>query len=344
MNTKKKNNHIETIRGLAIALVVIGHVIGSDANGAMKVPDDSFFRYIYISFIKYTQIPLFTVIAGWVYALKPFHSGSLSLFYLKKAQRLLLPMITVGGIYYIIQSLTPGTNISYELKDIWRICIFPYTLYWYLQSLFFCFIVIAILDKFSLLATLRNYFIVLTFSFLLLYIRDHFIPDTFPNYFGFKGGIHLITFFLIGLGFKRFDFNNQFFNKKLLWCSIIIFVACFSIQQLVWFDVLDYHISLSSGVGLLIGISIIVISMLIKFENKLFVWLGRYAYTIYLFHSFGTSGSRIFLNKTGIHSTPVIFFVSLLLGIFLPVIIETVLDKIKFTRFLFLGKNYKKQQ
>ena len=42
-----KNLHIETLRGIAIILVVIGHVIGIDTMGGMKVDDDSVFRYIY---------------------------------------------------------------------------------------------------------------------------------------------------------------------------------------------------------------------------------------------------------------------------------------------------------
>jgi hypothetical protein len=38
----EKDLFVETLRGLAITLVVIGHVIGSASDGGMQVSDDSF--------------------------------------------------------------------------------------------------------------------------------------------------------------------------------------------------------------------------------------------------------------------------------------------------------------
>lgn len=66
-----KNLSIETLRGIAILLVVIGHVIGSAPDGGMKIDFPHPLRYFYV-WIDYIQMPLFTAIAGWVYALKPF--------------------------------------------------------------------------------------------------------------------------------------------------------------------------------------------------------------------------------------------------------------------------------
>jgi hypothetical protein len=72
--------------------------------------------------------------------------------------------------------------------------------------------------------------------------------------------------------------------------------------------------------------------------------MGSYAYTIFLFHSFGTSGGRIILYKLGVFNTPLVFFFSLLLGLFIPVIIELILDKYSVTRMLFLGRSFKKRR
>lgn len=66
----KKNPHIETLRGIAIFLVVAGHVIGSTPIGGMKIDFPSIWRFLYL-WIDYLQMPLFTIIAGWVYALRP---------------------------------------------------------------------------------------------------------------------------------------------------------------------------------------------------------------------------------------------------------------------------------
>lgn len=58
----------------AILLVVIGHVIGSTPEGGMRIDFPSPWRYLYL-WINYIQMPLFTAIAGWVYALKPVKAG-----------------------------------------------------------------------------------------------------------------------------------------------------------------------------------------------------------------------------------------------------------------------------
>jgi glucans biosynthesis protein C len=157
MTTKtKKDLSVETLRGIAIILVVMGHVIGSKSDGGMKVPDDSFLRHLYFTF-QYLRMPLFTVISGWVYALRPARLDKLGDFTIKKIRRILIPLIFVGGTYYIVQSIVPGTNFSYELKDIWRIVIFPYTFYWYLQSLFIVFLIVSVIDSYNLAQTFNKW-------------------------------------------------------------------------------------------------------------------------------------------------------------------------------------------
>ena len=70
--TPEKDLRIETMRGLALFLMVAGHVIGSSSDLGMKVPDDSVLRYLYESLV-YIRMPLFTAISGYVYALSLIH-------------------------------------------------------------------------------------------------------------------------------------------------------------------------------------------------------------------------------------------------------------------------------
>jgi fucose 4-O-acetylase-like acetyltransferase len=118
---KKKDSSIETLRGIAIVLVVMGHVIGYKADEGMKVAEDSFLRHLYYTF-EYLRMPLFTVISGWVYALKPVSKSYFTIFTLKKCRRLLLPLIFVGGFYYIVQNLVPGETI-FKSPDGLYICL-----------------------------------------------------------------------------------------------------------------------------------------------------------------------------------------------------------------------------
>ncbi|MEG2790790.1 MAG: hypothetical protein RSA98_04265 [Odoribacter sp.] len=45
---KEKNQSIETVRGMVIVLVVMGHVIGSAPDGGMKIDFPSSWRYLYL--------------------------------------------------------------------------------------------------------------------------------------------------------------------------------------------------------------------------------------------------------------------------------------------------------
>ena len=58
MVNQEKNLSIETLRGIAILLVVVGHVIGSGPGGGMKIDFPHPLRYLYV-WIDYIQMPLF---------------------------------------------------------------------------------------------------------------------------------------------------------------------------------------------------------------------------------------------------------------------------------------------
>ena len=125
MANAEKNLSVETLRGIAILLVVVGHVVGSGPGGGMKIDFPHPLRYLYV-WIDYIQMPLFTAIAGWAYALKPFSASSgFGSFVRKKALRLLVPMAAVGTLYFLVQYLMPGTNNKGELS---QMCAFMYSL------------------------------------------------------------------------------------------------------------------------------------------------------------------------------------------------------------------------
>lgn len=332
-----KNLHIETLRGIAIILVVIGHVIGIDTMGGMKVDDDSVFRYIYCLF-ENIRMPLFTVISGAIYAMHPLKKEYLGTFLIKKVRRLLIPMITVGTTYYLIQYFTPGTNMKGCFFDIWKIYIFPYTYFWYLPALFLVFGIVAIMEVCNLQENIEKWRGVLIISLIFCFMELYgIIPKSVVNLFAFKNALFLLPFFIWGLGLTRF--NEILYSKRMTRFYLIGVLLGICLQQLHFFHPQHFIFYEEYKLKIIIGIISSAFLLNIKWYNRIFIYLAGYAYTIYLFHGFGTAGGRIILNKIGIHSEIIIFIFSSIIAIYTPIILDTILKNWKITRILFLGKS-----
>lgn len=333
----KQDNSVQTLRGLAIILVVMGHVIGYKGDEGMKVADDSFWRYIYYT-LEYFRMPLFTVISGWVYTLRPISKDTVSKFLKGKTRRLLVPLVAVGLIYFFTRLIAPGTNRVIHLGDIWQIFVYNYDLYWYLPSLFWVFIIISIIEYQGWMKNLSGWLITLALSIISLSLRNVYLTDI-PNYLGLIGMFYLMPFFIIGVGIGRF--KSLMSNKYFVGIMTSLFFFGILIQQLAWFQVIDlpFH-GKSSPLGLLVGMTGTIIFFRIHFTSKFLVYIGGFSYAIYLFHVFGTAGSRIFLGKFGLDNPVLVFSISLLVGTGLPIIMEMIIDKFKLTRLLFLGRKY----
>lgn len=334
-----KNLSIETLRGVAILLMIVYHVIGSDFSGGMKAEYPSIWRYI-SDCCGYIIVPLYASISGWVYGLKSSSTQKPLQFIRNKFLRLVLPAFSVGTIYFIVQYLTPGTNVKPELFSIWKIYIYPYTIFWFLPSVFWAIILQYFIDKYNLCNSLKHFMILLLLSYGLKLIMDLGSLDSVPNLFSFKGTISIYPYILIGLAVSRFksSIQNIFNNRVLITTPILLFVFI----NYLWFfnDGRDLWLISSATSTFLVGATILwIISC--RFENDILAWIGGYSYGIYLFHAFGTAAGRILLTSFGVSNTLVIFIVSFAISLFGSLVAVAVIKKIKFANFLFLGAKFK---
>jgi glucan biosynthesis protein C len=67
--------------------------------------------------------------------------------------------------------------------------------------------------------------------------------------------------------------------------------------------------------------------------------IGPFAFTIYLYHIFGTAGMRELLQWLEITQIPVLFFASLAAGIGVPVAVHLTAKRFALTRRFVLGKS-----
>ncbi len=331
-STTKKNEYVETLRGLAIILVVFGHMIGITSTGGMRVSDDSIYRYLYYS-LEYVRLPLFTVISGWVYANKPVLATNRLKFVKGKFRRLIIPMLVIGTLMFLMRMAIPGTNTTPHLSELPRNLIFPYDVYWYLFSLFLIFITISILDTQPFFHKLQGWVTTLCCAFVILFISETFL-DPVPNFFSFKGAVYLFPFFLLGIGIFRF--RDTLLNDKLIVPMLVVFVAAVIVQQLMWFGYFPMQ-HRKSLLGMTVGITGVVLLFRLGLKSNLLTWIGGYAYGIFLFHVFFTGGSRILLTRLGIESQPLILILGVLIAISASIVIENMLKRSGTLSLYFLG-------
>ena len=328
----KKNASIQTLRGAAIILVVFGHMIGIEKTGGMRVSDDSIYRYLYYT-LEYVRLPLFTVISGWVYANKPVNPINISKFLKGKFRRLIIPMIVIGTLLFLFRMFIPGTNSKPEITDLPRILWLPYDVYWYLFSLFLIFIVISVLDTRPFFQQFRGWATVLLCAFAFLFVSENFL-DPVPNIFSFKGAAYLFPFFLIGIGIYRF--KDVLLHSKATVPILLVFIASITVQQIVWFENLTMQ-EKHGLLGMTVGISGVLLIFRLQMKNNFLVWIGSYAYGIYLFHVFFTGGSRIILTRIGVTNQAIVLISGVLIAIIASIAIEILISRSSVLRFYLLG-------
>lgn len=249
MAVKRKEQSIETLRGIAIILMVAGHVIGDKGDTGLMVDDHSLWRYFYHSF-EYLRMPLFTAISGFVYSLKPVSRNAIYSFIKGKSRRILLPFLFVGTLQYLMNALIPGVNNRVEISEIWKILIFSYGQFWFLQALFLVFLTVVILEVNGFLSSLKKWMISLFSSILVLVILAPFVMTKILS---FTSYLYLLPFFLLGIGIQRYF--DLLFKKWNLLIVLAFLIAGITIQQLNWFGILAMQDEKYGMLGTFIGLT-----------------------------------------------------------------------------------------
>ncbi len=327
-----KEQSIETLRGIAIISIVAFHVIGNCSRDGLQLADDSLWQYINYSF-KYLRLPLFSALSGFVYALRPARHDAVVEFLRGKSRRILLPFFTVSSLQYLVNVFLPQVNNSAKLQDMWAIYFYPYAQFWFLQALFIIFIIISVLERLKITTDFRFWILSLVCSVAMLLTLGPVWHQI--DLFGIGGCLYLFPFFLLGLGLQRFP--NIILQKPLPLILFITLICGMLMQQLNWYELVNCVKQQYGLISVVVGISGISLLFYVRRPVKFLAKIGYFSYAIYLFHIFGTAGSRIVLRLTGCENVALFFVCGVIAGIGVPVIIETVLLRSIVTRRIFLG-------
>lgn len=314
---------IETLRGLACLLLVAYHVVGADASLGLQVTDGPV-RWLNDG-MAYLRMPLFTFLSGLVYGLRPFGGDSRS-FLTGKMRRLLVPMLVVGTLFAILQAVTPGTNSSAGPWYLWHVQ--PIAHFWFVESLFWVFVVVWALERWSLLRNAQSFAMVLALACgVYLTVRGW-------SWFGIEGAIYLLPYFLVGLAATRFSLRVPLAK---VWVKAVL-VVC-AVGAIVWMDVPVSNPDRRSVWMLLSGLALCLLCLSTGWVNRYLAGVGRHSYAIYLFHVFFTAASRIALDRLQIDVLPLDLVLGVVMGLFGPMMVERLASGFKWAAVLLLGKS-----
>jgi glucan biosynthesis protein C len=324
-----KDLNIESLRGIAIVLMVLGHVISHNITTSLTVKEDSLLRFMYYAF-QYVRMPLFTIISGYVYAFKPLNRfPSTKGFMSRKTERLLIPFVIVTTLLYITRYVIPGLRLKVEIDDLWRTYLFPPLQFWYIQGMFIMFVIFVFLEKMKLLETLIRCQIVLAICVILFF----FHPTT--TLLSLNKVPFILIFFIVGVVFKRF--KPVVFTKKIALTSTI--VLCISLLfQMAMFNKNNTSELIPSLLTLIVGTTSSLLLIHSGFSNRRLIWLGNFSYGIYLFHMFSVAAFRILMIKLLDIDNIVINIVGgLMCGLAFPVILQLLIPRNSLLSLLFFG-------
>ncbi len=328
---RRQDPAIQSLRGIAVILMVAGHEIATNDDGARVGLWNDF--YLGLADIR---LPLFTLISGYVYAMVPIVEwGRYPQLIKGKSRRLLLPLITVGTVLYVLKRTLPGLNSNADGVALWQVYVFKFEHVWFLQSLFIIFLIVGILDSSGLLAS-RVRWSIATALAAITFVVVH-VPAG-VDVFTVSGALRLLPFFLLGYGLRR----HALFDVRGAWAvaTIVAFAGVYALRWLVIFHLYrpDEFADKAIAVGVGTTAVVLIYSARNLLNTTLLAWVGSFSFGIYLLHVFPAAASHHLLDHFGLHTSAVWFIGGLVVSISAPIAFQLMFRNVWFVRTFVLGE------
>lgn len=304
---------VETLRGVACILIVALHAIGSTASSGMQLGEGTLYREFADLFTP-LRVPLFTFLSGFVYAYFPAVPGRTAEFIRKKVARIGLPFVTVSTLYFLLTFMAGDVNGRLPLEEFWRIYVFPYVHFWFLQAIALLFAVTALLERVGALSSPARFAAVFAVATIASFLVGGVTYDSFMSY---DNAIYLAPFFLLGLGANRF--RALVGSRQIAYACAAIFAVAFALHaDAVW----EIGVTTPTAVKLAVGLSGSLVLLYFMPRVRWLEFVGAYSFTIYLFHPFAVAPSRKVLEALGYDAPALLFAVSVAGGLLCPIALE----------------------
>lgn len=325
--TRSVTDSIETARFLAVLMLVGYHVIGVGIEGGLRLPDNHPLR-LTGDFLADLRMPLFSCISGFLFGLKPVRPLDLPRFYRGKLRRLALPG-AVAITAFMLASDIAGTRFAIE-SEWWRPFFTPYAHFWFLQSILVIFFVYGSFD-----ALTRGRFLIASLPVIsAAYLVG--LPVRW-NIMSVHGALYLLPYFVSGMILSRHAAVFRARSRGLFILLLLIATATATVKmnELLGESPFYSRRDLSS---LLFGLSMAGLFLLYLPRMRWLDGFGPLAFTIYLYHVFGTSLMRRILHLLGIENIGLHLLLGIAAGFALPWFIHVAAMQHPWGKGLVLGQ------
>jgi fucose 4-O-acetylase-like acetyltransferase len=327
------------IRGIAISLVVIGHVIGFDQNYGMRQLYNSELGIIGAigNGINTIHMTTFFIVSGIATAIFSRPSSSFKQFFTNKVARLLIPIFCWAPPFFIFQSLVKGREIS--LTSILNSVIQPYEIFWFLHALIFAVTFHYLAEKLRISNAI--YFgisVLLTFASLqkLQWLE---IVDLYLYWNGFfaLGIVSIGWIYNFELSIRK----KTTFGLGLIASLLLVIVGMISfLLPITEYQGITRLINSCPGF-LLFYIAYHIFERLCNSQiQKAIHYIGSMSLIVYLFHSYFTRFSSILISSSLGQISPIAYLLILsIAGITVPLLLNHfILKNNKFLSYVTGGK------
>jgi fucose 4-O-acetylase-like acetyltransferase len=285
----KRIEYMDTLRGLAIFLMVMGHVLAWIFTDYQKAFDTNIYSGLLWKFIYAFHMPLFMFVSGYFFRVNL--NGNLfkefCKFIYKKFVALLIPFTTVGYLWWIVKD-SGGVG------------------YWFLRTLFelfvVCFPIYILSDKIAKLCCVKSKqsgevkFLLLDLflfglGYLLLKILFHFLNEELQTVFDTWKIIQYYPYFVFGLLLRKHELIQRILNKNIIYSiSLFTFFILFILRTFGYLTVAGFIVGNTISFSAIIFLHYFFIKCADNSSKafKFFSYLGVHSIEIYLIHFFFT--------------------------------------------------------
>ena len=318
---------------MAALMVVLFHVL--DTTNQDYVVLNAQVLHLQESF-RFLRMPLFAVIAGYVFGLRPVRLPQLGKFFRGKGRRIGIPFL-VATTLHLVCWVFLGKGETPPLSDVLMQYIAPSSYYWFCASILLLLSLAALGDVSGILASR-------TWRLALLALSV--IPLSFGVFsetplLGLQGAVRLLPFFLVGIEISRSSLRDKPWPIWLVLSCVIAVVVGIATQQLSSFQS-GKELGPGHWTMILAGLGGTALLFSKGFHIPILAKVGVYSFTVYLYHFFTF---RIVLRLTSAVGlelpSPVLVLLAFASGIVVPILLHEVASRICFVSEAVLGLRYR---